>query len=54
MFFWLIGIPLSWAFALLLDWPHTGVFWGLFTSEIDVGVFTLWLFSEGLWKTVSP
>ena len=29
-----------------------GVFWGVFISETAVGVFTLWLFSRGRWKTV--
>ncbi len=52
VFFWLIQIPLSWALALPLGWAATGVFWGVFISETAVGVFTLWLFSRGRWKTV--
>ena len=52
VFFWLIQIPLSWALALPLGWAHTGVFWGVFVSETSVGLFTLWLFSRGRWKTV--
>jgi putative MATE family efflux protein len=52
VFFWLIQIPLAWALALPLGWGHTGVFWGVFVSETAVGVFTLWLFSRGRWKTV--
>ena len=28
-----------------------GVFWGVFVSETAVGLFTLWLFSRGGWKT---
>jgi putative MATE family efflux protein len=51
VFFWLIQIPLAWALALPLGWAHTGVFWGVFVSETAVGVFTLWLFSRGRWKT---
>lgn len=51
VFFWLIQIPLSWALALPLGWAHTGVFWGVFVSETAVGVFTLWLFTRGRWKT---
>jgi putative MATE family efflux protein len=52
VFFWLIQIPLCWYLALKLDWQHSGVFWGVFISETLVGLFTLWLFSKGKWKTV--
>jgi putative MATE family efflux protein len=52
VFFWLIQIPLAWALALPLGWSHSGVFWGVFVSETAVGVFTLWLFSRGRWKSV--
>jgi putative MATE family efflux protein len=51
VFFWLIQIPLSWALALPLGWAHSGVFWGVFVSETGVGLFTLWLFTRGRWKT---
>ena len=51
VFFWLIQIPLSWWLATGLDWQHTGVFWGVFVSETSVGLFTLWLFKRGKWKT---
>jgi putative MATE family efflux protein len=52
VFFWLIQIPLAWYLALPLGWAHSGVFWGVFFSETAVGLFTLWLFSRGRWKTV--
>ena len=52
VFFWLIQIPLAWVLALPLGWAHSGVFWGVFISETAVGIFTLWLFSRGRWKTV--
>jgi putative MATE family efflux protein len=52
VFFWLIQIPLAWALALPLGWAHSGVFWGVFISETAAGVFTLWLFTRGRWKTV--
>jgi putative MATE family efflux protein len=51
VFFWLIQIPLSYFLAITLDWKHSGVFWGVFISETSVGLFTLWLFSKGKWKT---
>ena len=51
VFFWLIQIPLSWLLAIGLDWRHSGVFWGVFISETSVGLFTLWLFTRGRWKT---
>lgn len=52
VFFWLIQIPLSYYLAIMLDWKQSGVFWGVFISETSVGLFTLWLFSRGKWKTV--
>jgi putative MATE family efflux protein len=51
VFFWLIQIPLAWYLALHLDLQETGVFWAVFVSETSVGLFTLWLFSRGRWKT---
>ena len=51
VFFWLIQIPLCWYLALQLDWQQTGVFWGVFVSETAVGLFTLWLFTRGRWKS---
>jgi Na+-driven multidrug efflux pump len=52
VFFWLIQIPLSWYLAIYLNWEQSGVFWGVFVSETSVGLFTLWLFTRGHWKTV--
>ncbi len=51
VFFWLIQIPLAWMLALPLGWSHSGVFWSVFVSETSAGLFTLWLFSRGRWKT---
>ena len=51
VFFWLIQIPLAWYLALYLGLQETGVFWAVFVSETSVGLFTLWLFSRGRWKT---
>lgn len=53
VFFWLIQIPLCYYLAIFLNWQHSGVFWGVFISETAVGLFTLWLFRKGRWKTVS-
>jgi Na+-driven multidrug efflux pump len=50
-FFWFIQIPLAWVLALPMGWAHSGVFWGVFVSETGVGLFTLWLFTRGHWKT---
>ena len=52
VFFWLIQIPLAWYLALHLGLQETGVFWAVFVSETSVGLFTLWLFSRGRWKTM--
>ena len=51
VFFWLIQIPLAYYLAIVLGWEHSGVFWTVFISETSVGVFTLWLFKRGGWKT---
>ncbi|UGU17397.1 MATE family efflux transporter [Sinomicrobium kalidii] len=52
VFFWFIQIPLSYLLAITLGWEHSGVFWSVFISETAVGLFTLWLFKKGKWKTV--
>lgn len=53
VFFWMIQIPLSYILAIGLDWSYYGVYWGVFISETSVGLFTLWLFTRGKWKTVT-
>jgi Na+-driven multidrug efflux pump len=52
-FFWLIQIPLAYFMAKTLGMEQTGVFWAIFISETAVGLFTLWLFNKGAWKTVA-
>lgn len=52
VFFWLIQIPLSYFLAITMGWQQSGVFWGVFFSETSVGLFTLWLFTKGKWKTM--
>lgn len=51
VFFWLLQIPLAWLLALHLGYQATGLFWAVFVSETGVGLFTLWLFTRGGWKT---
>lgn len=53
VFFWLIQIPLCYVLAIKMNLAHSGVFWGVFISETSVGIFTLWLFSRGGWKTAT-
>lgn len=52
VFFWLIQIPLAYYLAITWDWQHSGVFWAVFLSETSVGLFTMWLFTRGKWKTM--
>jgi putative MATE family efflux protein len=52
VFFWMIQIPLCWLLAVEMGWQQSGVFWGVFVSETSVGLFTMWLFTRGKWKTV--
>jgi putative MATE family efflux protein len=52
VFFWLIQIPLAWYLAVERGFAEQGVFWAVFVSETSVGLFTLWLFTRGRWKTV--
>lgn len=51
VFFWLIQIPLAYYLAIELDWEHRGVFWAVFASETSAGLFTIWLFTRGKWKS---
>ena len=51
VFFWLIQIPLAYVLAVALGWRQSGGFWAVFISETSVGLFTLWLFTRGGWKT---
>lgn len=52
VFFWMIQIPLSYWLAIEQGWAHSGIFWGVFISETSVGIFTLWLFTKGKWKSI--
>lgn len=52
IFFWMIQIPLAYVLAIAFDGGHSGVFWAVFFSETAVGLFTLWLFKRGRWKTM--
>jgi putative MATE family efflux protein len=52
VFFWLIQIPLAYYLALYLNWAQSGVFWAVFFSETSVGLYTLWIFKKGRWKTM--
>ncbi|MBE2189281.1 MAG: MATE family efflux transporter [Candidatus Kapabacteria bacterium] len=52
VFFWLIQIPLAYYLAIHLDLQQSGVFWAVFVSETSVGLFTLWIFKKGRWKTM--
>lgn len=51
-FFGLIQIPLSWVLVLPMGWAHSGALGDVLVSETAVGVFTLSLFSRGLWRAV--
>jgi hypothetical protein len=44
-------VALEHAGEVALGWRQTGVFWAVFLSETSVGLFTLWLFTRGKWKT---
>lgn len=52
VFFWIIEIPLSYFMAKNLDMGYLGVFWAIFIAETTVGIFTLWLFTRGKWKSI--
>ncbi|MEQ9147201.1 MAG: MATE family efflux transporter [Cytophagales bacterium] len=51
IFFWIIQIPLAYFLAIYLNWDQSGVFWAVFISESAVGLFTLYIFRKGKWKT---
>jgi putative MATE family efflux protein len=52
VFFWLLEIPLSYFMAKTLNMNYSGVFWAIFIAETSVGIFTLWLFTRGKWKSI--
>jgi putative MATE family efflux protein len=52
VFFWLIQIPLAYTMSTILDPGYIGIFWAIFISETSVGLFTLWLFTRGKWKSI--
>jgi putative MATE family efflux protein len=52
VFFWFFQIPLSYLMAKVFNFGYAGVFWAIFVSETCVGLFTLWLFRKGKWKSV--
>jgi Na+-driven multidrug efflux pump len=52
VFFWFFQIPLSYLMAKVFNFGYPGVFWAIFVSETCVGLFTLWLFRKGKWKSV--
>src|SRR5690606_6860654 len=51
VFFWMIQIPLAYLLSKGLGWEYSGVFWAIMISETAVGLFTLWLFTRGKWKS---
>jgi Na+-driven multidrug efflux pump len=52
VFFWLLEIPLSYLLGKTFGFGPTGVFWAILIAETAVGLFTLWLFRRGGWKTM--
>jgi Na+-driven multidrug efflux pump len=52
VFFWLIQIPVAHLLAIEWGWAHSGVFWAVFISETAAGLFTVWMFKRGKWKTM--
>ncbi|WCL49128.1 MATE family efflux transporter [Leptospira sp. GIMC2001] len=52
VFFWIFQIPLAYYMSQHTNFGHTGVFWAMMSTETSVGLFTLWLFSRGGWKTM--
>lgn len=51
VFFWIIQIPLAYLLALHWGYGYQGVFLAMICTEAAVGLFTLWLFSRGGWKS---
>lgn len=50
--FWLLQIPLCYAFALMLDWGPVGVYWGIAISESMLAVIAVAIFRRGKWKSI--
>jgi MATE family multidrug resistance protein len=43
--YWLIGLPLSWYFALHTDWGIYGIWWSLTLSLFFISITTTWRFN---------
>jgi len=52
VFFWFMQIPIAYLLALEWGWEHSGVFWAVFISETCAGIFAIWMFKRGKWKTM--
>ncbi|EIE00809.1 MATE efflux family protein [Leptospira licerasiae serovar Varillal str. VAR 010] len=51
VFFWMFQIPFAYVLAKVLSYGYSGVFWASMITETSIGLFTLWLFRKGGWKT---
>jgi Na+-driven multidrug efflux pump len=51
VFFWLIQIPLAGSSRCTRAGSTPACSGAVFVSETSVGLFTLWLFTRGRWKT---
>ncbi len=47
---WGIRVPVGWLFSIYLGLGLTGVYWGMFLSNVLVFVVALMLYSTGRWK----
>ena len=50
--FWLLQIPLCYAFSRLFDWGPVGVYWAIAISESILAVIAIAIFRRGKWKLV--
>lgn len=49
--FWLLQIPMCYAFARIFQWGPIGIYWGIAISESILALIAVAIFRRGKWKT---
>ncbi len=47
---WGVRVPAAWLFSVYLGWGLSGIYWGMFLSNILVFIAALAIYSTGRWK----
>ncbi len=50
--YWVLQIPLAWAFAWPLGMGEEGIFWAIAAAQLALAIIAAMAFRRGRWKTV--